>query len=158
MSLVPWLNKGEKQSDLGTMQSPIARLRQEMDDMFGRLFGGSLDVPRVGAAWGPRMDLAETEKEITVSAEIPGVRPGDIDVSVTGNILTIRGEKKGDKEERRADYHYVERQYGSFQRSIQLPVTVDAAKVDASFKDGVLTVSLAKHPEARPKRIPVKNE
>jgi len=102
------------------------------------------------------MNLAESEGEVTVTAELPGVDPKDVDISVSDNLLTIRGEKKQEKEDRKRNYHYVERRFGSFHRSIQLPSSIDANKVDASFKNGILTVTLQKRQDAKPKRIAVK--
>jgi len=136
----------------------ITRFRDEMDDVFSRFFG-PMDFGRSmtsGFAFGPRMDLTESDKSMKVTVELPGVSPEDIDLNVTGNTLSIKGEKKGDREEKEGEVQYVERQYGCFQRSIQLPATVDANSVEANFKNGILTVTLAKKPEAIAKRIAVK--
>ena len=155
MNLIPWRNKGNGN---GGMENTLTRFRDEMDDLFGRFLAGgpTQAAGAFGAAW-PRMDLAETDKEVTVTAELPGVDPKQIEINVTGNVLTLRGEKKNEREEKTRDYHYVERQYGSFHRSVQLPSSVEADKVDATYKDGVLTVKMPKHPAAQPKKITVKN-
>jgi HSP20 family protein len=89
--------------------------------------------------------------------ELPGVRPEDVDIRITGGVLTIRGEKREEKEEKNKNLHFTERSFGSFQRSVQLPSTVDPDKVEATFKNGVLTVTVAKHADAKPKRIKVRN-
>ena len=101
----------------------------------------------------PRTDLADTEVDVTVTMELPGVDPTNVDISITGDVLTVRGKKK----EKNKNYHYIEWQHGSFYRSIQLPSTVDPSKVDATFKNGILSISVAKNPEAKPKRITVRN-
>ena len=155
MNIIPWRDKGESGPEAEQFETAISRLRGEMDDLFSRVFRGSLDLGRGG--WGPRMDLAESDKEITIKVELPGVESNDIDLDVIGNTLTIRGEKKVDREEHGCDYHHVERQYGSFNRSVQLPTTIDPEKVSAEFKNGILTVTLAKHAEAQPRRITVRN-
>ena len=117
---------------------------------FGDIFPSQSD-------FGLRLNLAESDNDVTVTAELPGVDPKDIDIDVSGNALTIRGEKKEEREDKKKNYHYVERSYGSFHRSVQLPSSVDPSNVDATYKNGVLTVTLAKHAEAKPKRITVKH-
>jgi HSP20 family protein len=130
-----------------------------MESVFERFFRDPFGTAAAMSpfAWGPRIDLAETDTEVTIKAELPGVDAKDLDINVTGNTLTIRGEKKHDREEKGGDYYYAERQYGGFHRTVQLPVSVETDKVDAEFKNGVLTVTLAKNPQGRPKRITVKN-
>ncbi len=162
MNITPWRNKRDQRSEGDAGTTSMSRFRDEMDNLFERFFGEAWPmspfeglVSRFGV--GPRLDLAESENDITVKAELPGVDSKEVDVQVIGNTLTIRGEKKQEKEEKKRDYHFVERQYGAFQRSVQLPTTVDADKVEAVFKDGVLTVTIAKRPGAKPKRISVKN-
>lgn len=157
MNLVPWKNKTEGNGGTFRPETSLANFRQEFDELFSRFLGG----PGLGWNWpasfGPRMDVAETDRDVTVTAELPGVDPKDIDIQVTGNQLTIRGEKKQDREHKSRDYCCTERQFGSFQRSIQLPGIVDPDNVKAAYKDGVLTVTIGKHPQAQPKRIAVKS-
>ena len=105
----------------------------------------------------PRTDLAAAENEVTVRMELPGVDPKDVDIRATAGLLTVCGEKKAEKEEKRKNYHYVERQFGSFHRTIQLPSTVDPNRVNAAYKNGVLTITIAKRAEAKPRRIKVRN-
>lgn len=157
MNLTKWRKRGEN----GNGGTALDRLRGEVDTLFDRFFrdpwGTSLLDRAAGlTGWFPRVDLAESEDQVTVSAELPGVDPKDVEISVIGNTLTIRGEKQQEKEEKRRNYHYTERQYGSFHRSIDLPGSVDPDHVEATYKNGMLTVSMAKHPEAKPKKIPVK--
>ncbi len=159
MSLVPWRQKRPGQSAANRAETSLARLRSEMDSLFERFFRdpwGWPEFPATGLAT-PRMDLAESENAITVTVELPGVDPKDVAIDVTGNSLTVRGEKKQQKEDKRKDYHFVERQYGCFQRTVQLPSTIDPDRVEARYKDGVLTIEIAKRQEAKPKRIPVRN-
>lgn len=143
--------------------NPIERFRHEFDDLLGRFFGEPAAVPHTGMMniFGPttfpQIDIVESDDKITVRAEVPGMKPEDVHIDVTGNILTLRGEKKAEREEKKKDYRYSERQYGSFARSIQLPSSVDAAKVDATYKDGVLNIALERKPEAKPRRITVRN-
>ena len=103
----------------------------------------------------PAVDVFEKEDRFVVKAELPGMKEEDIDVSVIGDTLSIRGEKKTETEVKEKDYYRSERSYGSFYRSIRLPSGVDADKVEASFEDGVLEVTLAKSARAKPKKIAV---
>lgn len=105
-----------------------------------------------------RVDVSETDKEIEVVAELPGVEEKDIDVSLADDLLTIKGEKKSESEKKEKDYHLIERSYGSYERSMRLPCEVESDKVNAEFKNGVLKVTLPKSPgvEAKTKKIPVK--
>jgi HSP20 family protein len=153
MNLIPWKNKSEGN---GGFENAMTRFRSEMDDLFGRFMGPMGSGIGQGLGW-PSLDMAETDKDITVTAELPGVDPKEIEINVTGTVLTLRGEKKNEHEEESSDYHYVERHYGSFHRSVQLPSSVESDKVDATYKDGVLTVRMPKHPGARPKKITVKS-
>jgi len=106
----------------------------------------------------PSLDLSETQDEFVVKAEIPGADPKNIDISLDDGTLTIKGEKKQEKEEKKENYHFVERSYGSFTRCVQLPGKIEGEKVKASYKDGVLKVVLPKSEEAKRKEIKVKVE
>ena len=136
----------------------LGRLRSEIDDLFERFFG---DWP-FGELWSaqtgifPPIDVADQEDRVVVKAELPGVSADDIDLSVLDNTLTISGEKKQEKEEKHDGYYHAERRYGAFHRTVQLPASVDAEKVEAKFRDGVLTVTLPKDERARPKKIELK--
>ncbi len=160
MNLIPWKSKREERG-LARPEFSMSRLRSEMDRLFDRFMGEPLGFPwsddvNTALAWGPQIDLSETEKDVTVRAELAGVDPKDVEINVAGNVLTLRGEKRQEHEEKKRDYHYVERQYGSFHRSIPLPSYVNADQVEANFRNGVLTVTLAKRPEAQAKRIEIK--
>ena len=108
-------------------------------------------APGARGAPTPSIDVSETDTEMTVDAELPGVEENDIDVTLTDNLLTIRGEKKQEKEEKKKDYRLTERSYGSFSRSMTLPFDADPNKIKAAFKDGVLTITLPKPPEVKAK-------
>jgi HSP20 family protein len=128
-----------------------------MDRLFDRFLdlipGEALEV---SGEWTPKVDVTETKDAIVVRAEIPGVEQKDIQVNLQDQVLTIKGEKHQEKEEKDERHHRIERSYGGFARSMRLPSTVDAGKVTASFKDGVLTVTLPKTPAAKGTTIPVK--
>lgn len=164
MNLIPWKNKSEDRPTQRTPSTPLAKMRSDLDDLFGRFFEefGASDLswptwPTTGAT-SMRLDVAESDNEITVTAELPGVEPNDVEISVEGRELVVRGEKKEEKQEDAKGYRYVERQFGSFERVVQLPASADAERVDAKFKNGVLTVTIAKRADAKPRRIEVKTE
>jgi HSP20 family protein len=110
------------------------------------------------ARWLPAADVAETMNEIVVNLEIPGMDPKEFDVSLKEGTLTIKGEKKQGKVEEEENYHLVERRYGTFTRSIQLPQEVESDKISASYKDGILKVTLPKSEAAKKKEIKIKVE
>lgn len=162
MNLTPWKRKRDRELLLAQPATALARLRGEMDMLFDRFFGdpwasGNPEWPLGGRTGFPHTDLAESENEVTVTMELPGVDPKDVQIDIAGDILTVRGEKKHEQEEKRKNYHYVERQYGSFRRAVQLPRHLDVSKVEATYKDGVLTVAVPKVPGAQPKRVTVKS-
>lgn len=126
-----------------------------MLDKFVR--GGTVDDGSFAIShWMPAVDVAEHEEEYQVKVELPGISKEDVNITMQENILTIRGEKKQEKESKGSSYHHVERSYGSFQRSFTLPTSVKHDKVEAAFNDGLLTVTLPKAEEAKPKQIDVK--
>jgi HSP20 family protein len=102
------------------------------------------------------LDMRETDEALVVEASLPGIKPEDVDISISGNALTIKGESKQEKEEEQEKYHYRERRYGIYQRTITLPVEVDADGADATFQDGVLKLTLPKMEETKAKHIEVK--
>ena len=133
-------------------------LRQEMERVFDRFFEPRWDEFEAVGAWAPKLDFSETKDAYLVKAEVPGVEQKDISVSIQDQMLTIKGEKHKEKEEKDEKYHRVERSWGAFARTIALPAGVDTEKVNATFKDGVLTVKLPKTPAAKGTTIPVKAE
>ncbi|MBW1666484.1 MAG: Hsp20/alpha crystallin family protein [Deltaproteobacteria bacterium] len=144
-------------ADLIPWRGEIDRLRDEMDRLYERLFDW-MPFRRfpIEGEWVPSVDVSETAKNIVVSAEIPGMDAKDIEVSLDGNVLTLRGERKQQKEEKEENFHRVERVYGSFFRSIQVPAEVDSSKVKASYKRGVLKITLPKVKKQESKKIEVK--
>jgi HSP20 family protein len=133
---------------LGGGGDPFMSLHREMNRLFDDVFRG---MPTAEGAQGgtgqfiqAQMNVSETDKEIRITAELPGVDQNDVDVSLDDDVLTIRGEKKFEQKEEKENFHFVERSYGTFQRSVRLPFPVDPEQVKASFENGVLTVSLPK--------------
>jgi HSP20 family protein len=134
-------------------------LRREMDRVFERFLEPLWEeMPAATGEWAPSLDISETKDALVVKAEVPGVDPKDIEISLRGDYLTVRGEKRHEKEEKDEKYHRVERSYGSFMRAVQLPAATDANKVTATFKNGLLTITLPKTPAAKGTTIPVKAE
>jgi HSP20 family protein len=123
---------------------------------FSRDFGWG-PPPAAATAVAPRIDVSETDTEIKIEAEMPGIEEKDVELVLSNGRLTIKGEKKQEKEEKKKDYHVVERSYGSFARSISLPFEADPGQVKASFVKGVLTVTVPKPPEvkAKERKIPI---
>ena len=106
--------------------------------------------------WTPAVDVAETPEQVTVKAEVPGLDPKEIDISLVGDLLTIKGEKKSEREETKENYHLVERSYGSFSRALRLPAAVDIDQIDAKYDQGVLTITCPKKEPVKPKAIEIK--
>ncbi|UCD53065.1 MAG: Hsp20/alpha crystallin family protein [Phycisphaerales bacterium] len=136
--------------------TPLARLHNEVDDLFDGFFRG-LDRPFSGYKAWPALDVAEQDDAIVVRAEVPGCKPEEIDISVYGKTLTISGEKKETKEGKDKGYYHMETTYGSFRRDINLPTDVDNAKVEATCKDGVLSITLPKAKVSKAVKVQVKN-
>ena len=107
-------------------------------------------------SWVPAFDVVEDEKAFVVTAEIPGIDMKDLDVSLSDGILTVKGEKKNEEEEKRENYHRIERRYGSFHRSFRIPGEIDTDKLDATYKDGILKLVMPKGEASKPKKIKVK--
>ncbi len=131
----------------------FSSFQDEMNKTIDNFFNRELSF---GTEWKPAVDVAETESDITVKAEIPGIDPKDIDISITGDKLTLKGEKKEEKEKVGKCYHRVESSYGSFKRVIDLPVSVDVEKVVAKGENGLLEITLPKKEESKTKKINVK--
>lgn len=139
-------------------------MRSDMDRFFDGMFGGRGGLPSLfGASAGsfgamsPSIDVRENGNEIVIEAELPGLEEKDVELSFREGVITIKGEKKSEREEKKDDYHLTERSYGSFQRSFRVPDTVEVDKASANFEKGVLKVTLPKSAEAvkSEKRIPI---
>jgi len=141
MAVVRW----EPSRELATME--IDRLHRMFDNLFGE---------NMQRGWTPPVDIYETDDhEFVVKAELPDVKREDINISFENNVLTIRGERKLGDEVKRENYHRIERHYGSFSRSFTVAPTVDATRIAASFKEGMLTIRMPQREESRPKQIQV---
>ena len=134
---------------------PFRELRTMRRDL-DRLFDQTLARPWANGLTSPAMDLYETEDEVVVKATVPGISAEDVDIQITGDVLTIRGESRQEEERKDATYHLCEQRYMSFARSLELPAPVLADKANAEVVNGVLTLSLPKAEEAKPKAIKVK--
>ena len=148
--LMPWKKRGGKE---------ISRLGSDLDSSHDRFWDRGSMIPGSflqEEALFPVLDISESKKEISVKAEIPGVETDDLNVSLNGRTLIIKGEKKQGKEDIDENYHRMERSYGYFSRSAQLPADVDPSKVEASYKKGVLKVVLKKTRESEAKKIEVR--
>jgi HSP20 family protein len=140
----PWFRRGG-----------LDTLREDLQDMFSQFVGDGNLLPWAGYA--PSLDLSETDTTLDVRMDVPGVKPDDIDVQLSGNLLTIRGKRSEEKEEKGRTFHRVERSYGSFSRSVTLPCDVKEDKVDAQIHDGILRVTLQKSEEAKTRKIKVRS-
>jgi HSP20 family protein len=144
---------------------PFTSLQREMDQLFNSFRGGFWRSPlghtvsdiepyfrrATGQGLAPAVDISETDKQFELTAELPGLQPEHVEVKLSNGVLTIKGEKKEEREEKKEGYYLSERRFGSFQRSFSVPDGVDADKVSADFKNGVLTVIMPKSPEVREK-------
>jgi len=145
MAVVRW----DPFRDLNLIQDRMNRL---FDDA-GRTWRN--DEPAATTSWSPSVDIFETEGEIVVKAELPGMERKDIALHLENNVLTLRGERKFEKETKNENYHRIERSYGNFSRSFSIPATVDEEKIRADYKDGVLKIVLPKKEQAKPKQIKI---
>jgi len=166
-NLIPWKKKHDVDVMRPYRDDPTYELTRGISDIFDSFFrrfdeepGSPLMRREFGFSTMPSIDIDETDKEVTVSADLPGLEEKDINVSLDGDVLTLSGERKHEKEEKQKNYHRVERAYGSFSRSVALPEGIDHENVKATFKKGVLTVKIAKLPGAKSLRrhIPVQTE
>ncbi len=152
LDLLPWKRKEET----GSVTAPLL-FRREFDDLLEKFFGEEPMVSRgiFSRSFSPAVNIAENDNEVIVTAEIPGMEKNDLDVSLSGDVLTIKGEKKVEHEEKAENFHRVERSYGSFSRSFTLPCDIQADKVDATYKDGVLTLKLPKTEHCKSKSVKI---
>jgi HSP20 family protein len=144
MNLVPWKTSRE-----------LTSMRREMERLWDRFFSETPLTNPFLEDWQPKADITQTKDAIVVKAELPGVEPKDLEVTISGDILTIKGEKEKEEEKKDEKYHYTERYRGSFERSFRIPAEIQEDKIEASFDKGILTVTLAKTAEAKTKEIKV---
>ncbi|MEK0083829.1 Hsp20/alpha crystallin family protein [Benzoatithermus flavus] len=158
-SIVPFGWGGSTLPGRMANDDPFIRLWNDVDQLFRNVIGdvGPGEWLRTGS-FGPPVEVSETSTELKVVAELPGVDEKDVSVELQGDTLVIRGEKKAEEERKEGGYHLAERRYGSFSRALRLPCEIDADKVRATFKNGVLTITMPKPAELQrqPKRIEVK--
>jgi HSP20 family protein len=134
----------------------LRRLNSILDDAFSTWPFQSQENGALTSSWLPACDVFEDQDAVKIVAEVPGVGPEDVKISLENNLLTIRGEKRQQAEEKTERVHRYERTYGSFERAFSLPTTVDPEKIAASYANGILTVTIPKAERARPREIPVK--
>ncbi len=151
--LIPWKRRNPES---GSVTGPWV-FRRGFDDLIGRVFGEEpfLWHGKFGRIFTPAVDISENDNEITVTAEIPGIEKNDLEVSVSGDTLTIKGEKKAEHEEKSENFHRLERSHGSFARSFSLPCEIQQDRVDRSFKNGVLTLKLPKTEECKSRSVKI---
>ena len=133
----------------------LSTLRREMEDLWESFPGAREFLPMKGE-WLPAVDISETEDSLIVKAEVPGMEPKDIEISLSGDMLIIKGEKKQKSEEKKENFHRIETRYGSFSRTVRIPVSVDSEKIEASYDNGVLKITLPKKEEEKARQIEIK--
>lgn len=136
----------------------MAQLREQMNRLFEQNLTRYGNEPMATQTWAPAVDIAETENEIVLHVDVAGVKPEEIDIQITGDTLTIKGERNAHTEEKDRRYLRIERSYGAFQRSFTLGLPVDQSQVHAAYKDGVLEVTLPKAEAVKPKQVKVEIE
>jgi HSP20 family protein len=134
---------------------PLPRELDVLGRKLGKLFGGDFPEAEILGAWHPNVDIYDHGTEIVLQAELPGMKKEDVHVEVENNVLVLRGEKNREEKVQKDEYFRTERVYGAFSRSFSLPATVDAEKIKAVFKEGILTVKLPKVEKAKPKHVEI---
>jgi len=135
----------------------MVTLREKMNRMFEDVFTGRAEEgkDRASSTWAPAVDIFETEKELVLTAEIPGVDEKDIEIKIEDNTLSLKGERKFEKETKEENYHRIERSYGSFFRAFALPHTIDPEKIQAAHENGVLKITMPKREERQARRVKI---
>ena len=147
--LIPWRVRNRESFPM-TFPSDFQR---GFEDLINRFFGNERLLPDFGRTFTPAIDMTDTDEAFVMEAEIPGIDPKDLDISLTGDVLTIKGEKKEEKEDKKKGVHRVERTFGNFSRSFQLPCEVQEDKIEAKFENGVVKLTLPKAEAAKKKSI-----
>jgi len=146
MRLVPYIRR-----DVGSRLDPTRIFEEFLDDFFTP----TTSAAPAARAWAPAVDILEKDGDLILRAEVPGLEEKDIELKLEGNVLTLKGERKFENKDKREDYHRVESYYGVFSRSFTLPDSADRDKINAEYKNGVLTVRIPQRPEVKPREIPV---
>ena len=158
--IIPMRNKREVPVRRSGNENPFQKMQHEINKLFDSFFDDSQIAPfgRGFESTFPKIDIKDNDKEVIVEAEVPGMDDKDIEISLSNNVLTIRGEKRQDKEEKRDQYYFAERAYGAFHRDIPLHCEIEQDNVQANYKKGVLIIKLPKTPAAQQKikSIPIK--
>ena len=138
--------------------APMGKVRDEFESAIQRLWDGDAGLAEMttSADWLPSVDVSESDKEIEVKIDLPGLSPEDVEISLSDHELTIKGERREESEQKEKEFHRVERRHGSFLRRIPLPASADTEHLEANADNGVITVTVPKLPEAKSKRIKVK--
>ena len=155
MALIRWQPRGTLSA--WSPMSEMEEMRNEMSRMFGFPFGRGDADGFFGSLWSPAVDIVQEGDHFLVRADLPGMKKDEIEITLNGDTLTISGEKKRESEAKDDGYYRSERYYGKFSRSLVRPSTVDANKIEASYKDGVLSLTIPKSEEARPKQIKIQS-
>jgi len=148
MAIIKWRDPMDPFADLGNLRSAV-------DQVFGDFMGRTGTAQSFTGVYPP-LNITETEDDLVVRAELPGIDPKEIDISATTDSLTLRGERKVVSVGEEANYHQTEREFGTFRRVINLPTKINTDKINASYKNGILTVTLPKAEEVKPKQIVIK--
>jgi HSP20 family protein len=137
-----------------TLSAPVFGLRREIDRLFDDTFGRGDGV----SAWSPAVDIRETDQEMVLELEVPGIKPEQVELTAENGVLTVKGEKKSERKEGDENdrYHVVERSYGNFMRSFQLPQGIDETKIEADYDNGILSIHIPKAALPQPRRIQIK--
>lgn len=154
-SMIPWKRRDAEEAVAPSDQAPLSALRPNWDSLLEQFFGTQPSVAPAMSFAGPLLDISQTDEAIHVRAEVPGIAPGDLEIHLSGDVLTITGEKLQENEEVVGRRAYSERRFGKFSRSVRLTCPVEADEVSATHENGVLTVTLPKSAAARPKRIQI---
>jgi HSP20 family protein len=149
MAIIPWRSS---ERGLARRDEPFNYLRSQINRIFDDTFGGGSGLAQPRGIFAPPLDITETEKEVKVCAELPGIESKDLDIAVTDNELTLRGEKRSERGSDEKGEHWTERTYGSFERILPLPAEVDGEKARSEFKNGVLRITLPKREGAKPRQ------
>ena len=155
MSIVRWQPRGAM-STFSPFRN-VDRFQQEMNQLIDWAFGRGMGDSLVDTAWAPPVDVIQDGDKFRVHVDLPGMKKDEIEITLNGDTLTIRGEKKRESEHKEEDVYRAERYYGSFARSLVLPASVDSTKIEASYRDGVLEVVIPKSEEAKPKQIRIQS-
>jgi HSP20 family protein len=154
MAILRWRPMGQSVERWDPFRE-VGDFQSEFNRVFDGVFGRAGNMPGGDRVWAPAVDMYETKDDLVVTAELPGVNEKDVQLSITGDVLSLRGERTLNQETQQESFHRGERWYGRFERHLSLPISVQADKVKATYRDGVLTITLPKAEEIKPKSIKI---